>query len=74
MSPSEMLRRLRFKKIKKTILKYPHETSYAIARRVGLKNEKTLYKFLSTHWDTNFTALRKKLVRQRMKQRKVEKA
>lgn len=62
-TPAEIIREVRFKKIREAILKYPYETSRAIAERAGLRGgHPALYKFLNTHWDTNFTELRKKLL------------
>lgn len=64
-TPSKCLCRIRYRQLHKKILKYPHKTSYAIACELGLKDEKALYKFLSRHYDTNFTEVRNKLMKKR---------
>ncbi len=61
-TPSELLRDVRIKLIHKKILTHPRKTSYGVARLVGLQNDDLLYKFLSYHFDTNFTELHKKLL------------
>lgn len=61
-TPSQLLRDVRIKIIHKKILSHPRKTSYGIARLVGLPNDDLLYKFLSYHFDTNFTELQKKLL------------
>jgi AraC-like DNA-binding protein len=60
--PSKCLCRIRYRQLHKKILKYPHITSRAVACELGLKDEKALYKFLSRHYDTNFTEVREKLL------------
>jgi len=61
--PSRALRYVRYKKIHKLILQYPDRTSHSIAREVGLRDEQALYKFLSNHFNTNFTEVRHKLLK-----------
>lgn len=61
-SPSECLCRIRYCRLHRAILQYPYETSRAMALRLGLRNEQALYKFLSRHYDTNFTEVRNKLL------------
>ena len=60
--PSKCLYRVRYRKLHKIVLKHPHETSRAVAIRLGLRDEQALYKFLNRHYSTNFTAIRKKLL------------
>lgn len=60
--PGELIRNIRFEKVEQFIRRYPYETSNSIAQRAGLKNDKALYKFLSYHWDTNFTDLRRRIL------------
>lgn len=61
-TPLDCLCQVRYKRLQKVILKYPHETSRAVALRLGLRDEQALYKFLDRHYDTNFTELRDKLL------------
>jgi AraC-like DNA-binding protein len=61
-TPLECLCRVRYKRLLKIILQYPHETSRAVAQRVGLRDDQALYKFLNRHYDTNFTEVRDKLL------------
>lgn len=61
-TPSEKLRSIRYKRVHKVVLRYPHESSNSITKRIGLNNEQALYKFLSRHYDTNFTKVRNKLL------------
>ncbi len=60
--PKEILDEIRMGKIRESIEKLPEETSFTIARYVGLKDDQALYLFLSRHHDTNFTELRKKIL------------
>ncbi len=61
-TPTELLRDIRIKHIYNQILTHPNETSYGVARLVGLENDDALYKFLSYHFNTNFTELRRSLL------------
>ncbi|PAU92969.1 hypothetical protein CK503_13665 [Aliifodinibius salipaludis] len=61
-TPHECLSRVRYTRLHKVILSYPHKTSRAIAVEIGLKDDQALYKFLNRHFDTNFTEIRKKLL------------
>lgn len=61
-SPLDCLCRVRYRKLHKAILQYPHKTSRAIAQEIGLRDEQALYKFLRKHYDTNFTEVREKLL------------
>ena len=69
----QLVREVRFAAIKKSIIKYPYETSFSIAKRTGLKDDQALYKFLSKHWDTNFTELSRKLLSEKEKDSKLDK-
>lgn len=60
--PKTILREMRYKSIKNSLKKDSDMTGYCAALEAGLKDEKALYKFLSTHYDTSLTKLRKKLL------------
>jgi len=57
-TPKELLRKERLKKIEEVIIAHPKMTSYAVAVECGLRNDKNLYKFLKINFDTTFTDLK----------------
>ncbi|GEM_PF-754458 len=60
--PKTILREMRYKTIKKSLKEDSEMTGYCAALEAGLKDEKALYKFLSTHYDTSLTKLRKRIL------------
>ena len=62
-SPKRMLRRYRYRLIAEMIKKDPQITSYAAARNAGLRDEKALYKFLDSYYETTFTQMKKDVLR-----------
>lgn len=60
--PKVVLRAIRYRHIQKLVHEFPNATSYGVAQEVGLKNEQSLYLFLSRNFDTNFTELREKVL------------
>ena len=62
-APKRMLRRYRYRLIAETIKKDPQITSYGTALSAGLRDEKALYKFLDSYYETTFTQMRKDVLR-----------
>ena len=60
--PKTILREMRYKTIKNSLKEDLEMTGYCAALEAGLKDEKALYKFLSTHYDTSLTKLRKRIL------------
>lgn len=44
----------------------PDLTGYYLAREIGLSDDKALYKFLSSHYDTTLTKLRNEIIKAKM--------
>lgn len=61
-TPKLILRNLRFSKIIISIEKDRFATSFSIARQVGLRDDKALYKFLMSNFNMTFTDLRAKII------------
>jgi methylphosphotriester-DNA--protein-cysteine methyltransferase len=61
-SPKKILREMRFSIIIKCLNEDLEMTGYCVALEAGLKDEKALYKFLSTHFDTSLTTIRKEIL------------
>lgn len=61
-SPKELLRERRYVVLVKCLTEDPDLTGYCLAREVGLSDEKSLYKFLTSHYDTNLTQLRDEII------------
>lgn len=61
-SPKVLLRKRRYIVLVKCLTQDPELTGYCIAREVGLSDEKALYKFLSSHYDTTLTQLREEII------------
>jgi|SRR5690625_1146974 len=57
-TPKRILADNKLEMIKEEIEKQPHAIGYTIAVNTGLEDEKALYKFLTTHFDTTLTDLR----------------
>ncbi|MBN2731479.1 MAG: AraC family transcriptional regulator [Balneolaceae bacterium] len=58
-APSAIIRREKFKKVKRLVRENPTQKGHLIAKKTGFKNVKSLYKFLRRHFDTTLTAIRK---------------
>lgn len=61
-SPKVILRKVRYKAITDCLLEEPDVSGYCVALAVGLRDEKALYKFLSSHFDTSLRPLRKDIL------------
>ncbi|MEX2641333.1 MAG: hypothetical protein WD266_11635 [Balneolales bacterium] len=61
LEPKKLLRQTRYLFIHKYILEDSQATSFLIATKVGLKDDRAMYKFLSTYYQTDFTKLRREL-------------
>ncbi len=66
-SPKKVLRRVRYKTIRACIENDPDMTGYGVAVESGLKDEQSLYKFLSTHYDTGLKDLRYEIWSEKLK-------
>ena len=62
MLPKQLLREVRFMMIKEQIRADQQVTSYGVAEKVGLSDEKGVYKLLNKFYNTNFTELRKNIL------------
>lgn len=60
-TPKQILSDRTFEMIRKEIEKHPSAIGYTIAVNTGLEDEKALYKFLTTHFDTTLTELRQQV-------------
>jgi methylphosphotriester-DNA--protein-cysteine methyltransferase len=58
-TPFCLIRSTRYNRIVMLIQHHPSITAFAVAIDVGLKNEKSLYKFLIRHYLVNFTELKR---------------
>lgn len=65
-SPKKLLRKRRYMVLLKSLKEDPDITGYCLAREVGLSDEKSLYKFLSSHYGTSLTKLRNELMKERL--------
>lgn len=65
-SPKLLLRKRRYTVLVKSLKKDPEITGYCLAREVGLSDEKSLYKFLSSHYETSLTQLRNGIMKERL--------
>lgn len=54
----QVLKEVRFKKIRECIEENPDMTSFAVARSCGLHNEQGLFKFLKRHFDTTYSEIK----------------
>lgn len=57
-SPYEVIKRLKYRKVKQLVRENPDCKGRVIGAKVGFSNVKTLYKFLRLHYDTTLTAMR----------------
>lgn len=62
--PKQIIRKVRYEKILQEIKNHTNGTSRFIASLSGLQDEKSLYKFLKRHYNTNFTEIRRKIIYQ----------
>lgn len=63
-SPKVILREVRYRKVVQMIRRDGLEAfSYGIAVEAGLRDAAALSKFLSSHFDTNFTRLKEELLK-----------
>lgn len=60
--PKTILREMRYKSIKDSLKEDLEMTGYCAALEAGLRDEKALYKFLSNHYDTSLTQMRKRIL------------
>ena len=65
-SPKVFLRNKRYKILVKILSEDPELTGYHLAREIGLSDEKALYKFLSTHYNTTLTQMRVEIIKVRL--------
>lgn len=66
-SPKQVLRRVRYKKIRECIVREPDMTGYGIAVESGLRDEQALYKFLTSHYGTGLKELRNEIWSEKLK-------
>lgn len=62
-SPKILLRKKRYKVLFNNLKEDPELSGYCLAREIGLSDEKSLYKFLSNHYDTTLTQLRDDIIK-----------
>jgi hypothetical protein len=62
--PKMIVRNVRYKKVIQLIKRDgPEAASYAVALEAGLRDASALSKFLKSHFDTNFTRLKDKILK-----------
>lgn len=61
-SPKVLLRKRRYIVLVRCLIEDPDHPGYYLGREVGLIDEKALYKFLSSHYDTTLTQLRDEIL------------
>jgi AraC-like DNA-binding protein len=59
-TPNEIMRIIRYNRIIMLTRNNPKTTAYAVAVDSGLKDDKSLYKFLKRHYSIRFTELRRR--------------
>lgn len=69
-TPAELLRTTRYKRIVVILKREPDATSNDVGDQVGLEGEQGMYKFLSRWHDTNFTELRHKILQEKLNGKK----
>ncbi|CAN5701956.1 hypothetical protein BH23THE1_BH23THE1_30670 [soil metagenome] len=62
-SPKILLRKRRYIVLVKCLTKDPELSGYYLAREIGLRDEKGLYKFLLSHYETTLTQLRENIIK-----------
>jgi len=60
-TPKQVLAEVKLEMIKKEIASQPKAIGYHIAVNIGLQDEKALYKFLATYFDTTLTDLKNEI-------------
>ncbi len=65
-SPKVLLRKRRYVELVTCLTENPELSGYYLAREIGLRDEKALYKFLSIYYDTTLTQLREDVIKARM--------
>lgn len=66
-SPKVIIREVRYEIIKECVEDDPEVIGYTVATEAGLRDEKALFKFLSTHFDTRLTLLREEVLSEKQK-------